>query len=203
MSIGDLGTCVVRGCTRQSRTVGMCQMHYIRSKKHSALDAPPRAAHGAKSGGRATPEYTAWQRIRDRCNNRNSKDFPYYGGRGIRVCARWEASFEAFLADVGHRPTPAHTIDRIDNYRGYEPGNVRWATRAEQSRNRRPFSMIGKSTRARWITVGDVQDSIAGWSRRSGLTRGCIRSRLRYGWEPSRAVTEPLGTTPSGPKRKS
>lgn len=71
-----------------------------------------------------------------RCGNARNPGFANYGGRGITVCERW-LSFENFLADMGPRPTPAHSIDRIDNDRGYEPGNCRWATVTEQNRNRR------------------------------------------------------------------
>jgi hypothetical protein len=71
-----------------------------------------------------------------RCGNPNDKSFSRYGARGIRVCERWR-SFENFLADMGPRPSPTHSIDRIDNALGYEPGNCRWATAAEQNANRR------------------------------------------------------------------
>jgi hypothetical protein len=74
--------------------------------------------------------------MRDRCNNPNNTTFSYYGGRGIKVCERWN-DFTAFIADVGERPAGL-TLDRIDNDRGYEPGNIRWATMKEQYHNRRP-----------------------------------------------------------------
>lgn len=80
--------------------------------------------------------YRAWQGMRARCNNKNNLQYKDWGGRGIRVCERW-SSFEVFLRDVGYPPSSQHTLDRIDNDGHYEPGNVRWATRAQQSRNRR------------------------------------------------------------------
>ncbi|MBA4033193.1 MAG: hypothetical protein C0480_01115 [Bradyrhizobium sp.] len=84
-------------------------------------------------GGRYLPEYETWCRIKKRCYNPNSEKWHRYGGRGIEVCERWRKSFADFLADVGRRPSPEHSIDRYpDNDGNYEPGNVRWATRLEQ-----------------------------------------------------------------------
>ena len=91
-----------------------------------------------KHGGVGTAEYRAWKGMKTRCTNPKEPGWKYYGGRGIRVCDRWLNSFEAFLADVGPRPSPQHSIDRYpDNDGNYEPSNVRRATQAEQSQNRR------------------------------------------------------------------
>lgn len=133
------GPCGATACDRQAIARGWCALHLQRiARCGDPTVAAKREFHGAKSGGKPTPEYVAWSNMRDRCNNRHSKNYPYYGGRGIRVCVEWD-NFSAFLADVGPRPHPSLTIDRINVDGHYEPGNVRWATRAVQSRNRRQF----------------------------------------------------------------
>lgn len=86
-----------------------------------------------------TPEYRAWISMRKRCDptSSNKKYVRLYSGRGITVCAEWEASFAPFFAHIGRRPTEGHSVDRIENNEGYRPGNVRWATLSEQNLNRR------------------------------------------------------------------
>lgn len=91
------------------------------------------------------PLYETWQAMRQRCNNPNASNFNRYGARGIRVCPQWD-SFPQFVADVGPKPTPSHTLDRIDNDGNYEPGNVRWATPKAQAANRRPRSLSTTAT---------------------------------------------------------
>lgn len=84
-----------------------------------------------------TREYTAWQNMRARCYRKKASNYSYYGGRGIRVCARWRFSYENFLADMGRRPSPAHSLDREDANGNYTPDNCRWATKSVQSANQR------------------------------------------------------------------
>jgi len=112
------------------------------------LTAERRAKHRHSRVGAAqkpSSEYKTWCGMRDRCNRPNHVAYKNYGGRGVKVCAEWEASFEAFLAHIGPKPTPAHTVDRIDVDGNYEPGNVRWATRKEQAANKRkPVPPSGK-----------------------------------------------------------
>ncbi len=83
-----------------------------------------------------TPTYQAWKSMLKRCLTTSNKKYPDYGGRGITVCQRWIDSFLNFLADMGERPSAKHTLERSDNDKGYEPGNVIWATMKVQSRNK-------------------------------------------------------------------
>lgn len=97
-----------------------------------------------KHGKSRTPLYALWLAIINRCECPNAGNFRLYGGRGIAMHAAWRANFlefESYVArELGEKPTPAHSLDRIDNNRGYEPGNLRWATGSQQMRNRRPYS---------------------------------------------------------------
>lgn len=114
-----------------------------------------------------------------RCEVPTSKHFADYGGRGIAVCRQWRRSFESFLAAVGRKPTPSHSLDRIDNAKGYKPGNVRWATREEQARNRRNNHVVhfrGQSL------------PVVAWAERTGIKYRTLMARLARGWSPARAL---------------
>ncbi len=100
-------------------------------------------ARNLRHGGKGTPEYVAWNAMVQRCVRASHPAFKNYGGRGIVVCAEWRHSFTAFLAHIGSRPSGNHSLDRIDNARGYEPGNVRWATLSMQAANRRQRNRDG------------------------------------------------------------
>lgn len=94
--------------------------------------------HGVTKKKQRPPEYDCWASMIKRCENQNCKGWKWYGARGISVCPEWRNSFEAFIAYIGPRPTPKHSIDRYPNNDGnYEPGNVRWATQSEQNKNKR------------------------------------------------------------------
>jgi hypothetical protein len=145
-----------------------------------------KTVHGHACNGRMTAEYRTWGGIIKRCTNPKTKAFKYYGARGIRVCDRWRESFEAFLADVGPRPSPRHSIDRIDNDGNYEPGNVRWATREEQMRNR---------STAHHVEAFGERLTAAEWSERKGIPYATLLARLAKGWPTEEALTRPVRKT--------
>jgi hypothetical protein len=131
-----------------------------------------------------TREYWIWRGIRRRCNNPSSRPYPYYGGRGIKVCDRWEESFANFLADMGPRPSPDHSIDRIDNDGDYCPENCKWSTKKEQARNTR---------RATIIEFDGRKMSLPQWCELLGVPAYIVRVRInQLGWTFVEAVTTPL-----------
>lgn len=130
------GQCVVQGWNLSRGLTRSCGC-YAR-EQHVKRGQTMNLKHGHNRRKAVSPEYQSWRSMIQRCENPNAYDYARYGGRGITVCERWRSCFENFLADMGPRPSPQHTLDRIDPNRNYEPGNCRWATKAEQSRNVRP-----------------------------------------------------------------
>jgi len=126
-----------------------------------------------------TKEYTAWCSIKERCFNRNTKDYILYGARNIRICKRWRNSYVNFLSDVGRAPSPEYTLGRIDNDGNYEPDNVRWETQRQQSNNRR---------NNHFVTINNKIRTLTEWSRISGVKWNTIVYRLKIGIDPKAAV---------------
>ena len=94
-----------------------------------------RTKHGGYLGGKERPEHYVWRSMLARCSNPKNKAYIYYGGRGIKVCKRWH-SYENFFADMGDRPSPAHSLDRINTDGDYKPSNCHWATSSQQQKNK-------------------------------------------------------------------
>lgn len=152
--------------------------------------------HGCAKSTGWTPEYRCYAAMLQRCLNQKSKDYPGWGGRGIRVCHRWlngengMHGFECFLADMGERPK-RHTLHRVENDGNYEPSNCIWATGKVQGnvkRNNRVLTAQGKS-----MNLGE-------WAEHSGIASGTIAARIKGGWSVEEAVSIP--TFKNGEKYK-
>jgi hypothetical protein len=166
----------------RSRKSNSCGCY--KSEATSARMKKAKTTHGHTVNQKPSPEYVTWQGIKKRCLNPNDSEYVNYGAIGITVCDRWVTSFERFLEDVGFRPQDKTSLDRIDNYRGYEPGNVRWATCIEQNRNRR---------RHRHLTINGEVALACEWADRLGIKRATLYARLRKGWADEEAVSIPIG----------
>lgn len=137
-------------------------------------------------GNRRTPEYVAWESMLQRCRDKNCENYKRYGACGITVCDEWvgDGGFERFLAHIGPRPSSDHSVDRYPSNEGnYEPGNVRWATRVEQHRNKSSNKLLSFS--------GETL-CVAEWAERLGCAPSAIHDRLDDGWSVEDAVTKPV-----------
>jgi hypothetical protein len=139
------------GCLRIKATKERCQTHGNRVNRHK------------------TDEYVAWTSMKERCYNEKNTHYKRYGGRGIIVCDRWRHSFEIFLADMGKKPSPKHSIDRIDNDGNYEPSNCRWATKKMQYSNR---------SDNRWLEYKGVRLILSDWSRKLKIDNASMYYQL-------------------------
>lgn len=148
------GSC---GCVRREKTVQRSQRH----------------------GLSGTKEYRTWKHIKGRCFCPTDDAYSRYGGRGISMASEWATDFGKFLADVGPAPGAHMTIERIDNDRGYEPGNVRWATRAEQNRNTR---------RNVYVEIDGRRMVLKDACRQMGVSPWLAASYVRKGADPHEAI---------------
>ena len=128
------------------------------------------------------PEYKVWKSLRARCFNKNDKNFKDYGGRGIEVCESWRNSFTNFITDVGRRPSPTHSIDRIDNNGNYEPNNCKWSNSSEQANNRRNNHIL---------TLDGKSLNIMQWAKTTEIPYDEILRRLKEGWPAEQALYAP------------
>lgn len=183
--------CFVDDCNRPHYCKGYCSAHYSRVKTlgDPMTDRPigdqsgkwnQNAKHGLAT--KPTPEYRTWKSMRTRCNNPRDEHWPRYGGRGIKVCERWNV-FKNFLADMGSKLTPAHTIERKNNDGDYEPWNCIWATAKEQGSNRSTSRLLAFN--------GRIQ-TLSQWAGEVGLGVDTLWKRLvKRGWSIEKALTTP------------
>lgn len=127
-------------------------------------------------------EYIVWKAMKARCSNPKRMGYAEYGGRGISVSDGWAASFETFISEMGPKPSPLHTIERVDNSKGYAKENCRWATRKEQVRNRR--NTLKVEFKGQKVVLAALCEELR-------LSPKMVRNRLNLGWDLEKALFTP------------
>ncbi len=165
---------IIRGqnlTSGRSRSCGCLNKMFARKRK---------LTHGM----RKSPEYTTWSAMVQRCTNPKATGFEHYGGRGIDIFDEWKKSFIKFYEYIGHRPSLKYTIERINNDKGYVPGNVKWATRKEQADNKRGLHLI---------TFGGQTKSLSRWAESLNMNPFTLKNRIvTLKWPIERAFNEPV-----------
>jgi hypothetical protein len=169
------GTADIYDCRCRCGREFKVRKSHLRSGASSRCKSCASTTHGASR----TDIFHIWQTMIARCHNPRHSGFRRYGARGISVCPRWRASFTAFSDDIGKRPSPDHSVDRVDNNGDYEPSNCRWASLEEQAQNR---------SNTRWITIDGRTQCLSAWAREMGLNAQTIHERLQRGWSERDAV---------------
>ena len=176
--MASVEVCKTEGCDKRVEARGLCKKHYMRWLRSSASIGVKKIFDGRYKH----PLWRVYWNMIGRCYSESRPDYRLYGGRGIKVCERWRNDFLAFVADMGPRPSPKHSVDRWPNQNGdYEPSNCRWATQTEQCRN---------SRKNRIITINDRSQTMSEWAEESGLG-AAFRRRLYLGWSPEEAIQRP------------
>jgi len=162
------------------RTISSADLRNGKTKSCGCLRANLQTTHGQCCGNKWSGTYASWMAMRNRCSNSRSKAYRHYGGRGIRVCRRWQ-KFENFFADMGKRP-PGLTIERKNNNGNYCPSNCKWATKSEQCSNTR---------RSRILKCFGQTKTITQWGLLYGVNPITIHLRLKMGWSIKDSVSKP------------
>lgn len=174
--------------------VGHSNLRSGNSKSCGCLHKELLAARVKTHGATGTPEYVAWAAMIQRCEDQDHEMFHRYGGRGIKVASEWRHDFSTFLAHVGPRPSPSHSLDRMRVNEDYKPGNVRWATAREQANNKENTV---------YLTANGKIQSVAEWCDELGLLRPTVYGRKAKGWPDRRCLgLPPIVRRTSGATRK-
>ena len=146
------------------------------------MGAVVRTGRPPTHGDTGSPEFNAWQSMHQRCTNEKCRCYKNYGARGIKVCRRWQ-NYENFLADMGRRPSPEHSLERKNNNGNYCPANCVWATKIEQASNRRSNRVLNHGGRSQTLQA---------WARDLGTTDNALYMRLKKGWSVEKVLTTPI-----------
>lgn len=181
-------------CTACGQTIQNIRVYDLLKGKTSMCKTCSVQSNKSSHGMSDTTEYNTWVHMNQRCHNTKNKDYPKYGGRGIEVCPMWRDSFEAFYMSLGPKPTPDHTIERIDYNKGYEPGNVKWATRQEQVLNK------GDNVN---LTIDGVTQTVSQWAEHADcpVSAFTIYKRIGRGWLETKGAKDTV-FTPSSRERE-
>lgn len=178
----DHGTILYWQC--QCSCGNTCERERQRLKRHPSCGCKTNdriremnTKHGHTANRRTSKEFRAWSGMKTRCSNPQEKDSNTYAS--VTICKRW-LSFENFLADMGPAPSRAHSLDRRDNTKGYDPENCRWATKKEQSLNRRNVVMV---------TIGSQTKCVADWCRTLNVSSKIVYNRMAAGQSPHEALS--------------
>ena len=171
--------CRVPDCGRRIQAKDICKPHQYRLKNYGDMYE----FFPIKGQYKDYPEYVNYKSMIDRCRPSAHYSRNYYD-KGVRICERWtmRLGFLNFLIDMGSKPGPEYTLDRIDSNGNYEPGNCRWATMETQNNN---------TSRNRRITVNGVTKTYSQWAKSLGVSRHTIRERFNRGWPVEKIVTTP------------
>lgn len=165
-----------------TKSCGCLRTDTNKKKKYTQSNAHLKK-HGHCPRGKKSPEYISWAAMKSRCLNKNDPGYKNYGGRGIKVHQPWVDSFESFYNDMGPRPNTQFSLDRINPNGNYIPKNCRWADAKTQLQNKRNNVKI---------TYKGRTETIAEWSRITGISYKAIQTRNRKGWTPEKTLTHPV-----------
>ena len=161
----DCGNETVAAAANIGRTTFSCGC----LAKEKAAETLRGNSNNRTHGLTGTPEYQAWTKMKLRCYDPNNHRYYTYGARGIAVCDQWRDSFETFFADVGPRPSPKHSIDRIDHNGDYTPNNCKWSTATQQNRN---------TTRNVFIEIDGAKKCVSEWCEHLGITKAKVYDQV-------------------------
>ena len=185
-------TCYAKGCNRRIEKYLLCHKHLQRLVKYGELE-PSRQRYSCDGlVNRYPTEHGAWHSAKERCLNKNNKQFKNYGGRGIKICDAWQGAygFKNFLDDMGPKPSndkesngrSVWTLDRIDYNGDYCPENCRWATREMQNNNRRTVIVVDYNGCSRTLSE---------WGKFYGVSAGMLRQRYKKGLRGDKLFSRP------------